>query len=149
MPRFQFRLASVLRLREATRDERRGQLAEAYLAESKLRSRRETVERELDELKRLAQAPTAGPVNMDRLVAANRFESVLAAEIHVIRQHESTLAIEIERRRQALVTADREVRVLEKLRDGQHERHRQDEAAVLVKQLDEVAARPAAGRKQF
>jgi len=30
MPKFQFRLATLLRLREATRDERRGRLAEAY-----------------------------------------------------------------------------------------------------------------------
>jgi len=149
MPRFQFRLASVLRLREATRDERRGQLAEAYLAESKLRARRETVQLELDELKRLGQAPAVGPVNMDRLVAANRFESVVTAEIQVIRQHEATLAVEIERRRQALVVADREVRVLEKLRETKRERHLQVEASALMKQLDEVAGRQMAGEDRF
>ncbi len=33
MARFRFPLATVLKLREATRDERRGQLAEAYQAE--------------------------------------------------------------------------------------------------------------------
>jgi flagellar protein FliJ len=141
MARFRFRLASVLKLREATRDERRGQLAEAYLAESKLRDRRELVEQELADLKALSERAASGAVDVERLLAASRFEAILRAEIQVIRQHESNLAVEVERRRQALVTADRDVRVLEKLEETQRDRHRQTEAGALMKQLDEFAGR--------
>jgi flagellar export protein FliJ len=141
MARFRFRLASVLKLREATRDERRGQLAEAYLAESKLRDRRELVEQELADLKALSERAASGAVDVERLLAASRFEAILRAEIQVIRQHESNLAVEVERRRQTLVTADRDVRVLEKLEETQRDRHRQTEAGALMKQLDEFAGR--------
>ncbi len=141
MARFRFRLATVLRLREATRDERRGQLAEAYLAESKLRDRREVVEQELADLKSMSGQAASGAVDVDRLLAASRFEAILRAEIQVIRQHEGNLATEIEKRRQALVVADRDVRVLEKLQETQLERHRQAEAGAQMKQLDEFASR--------
>ena len=53
------------------------------------------------------------------------------------------MAAEIERRRQALVEADREVRVLEKLRQRQAEQHRRDEDLREVKRLDEVASQQA------
>ena len=98
MVRFRFRLATVLKLREAARDERRGQLAEAYAAEKKLRDRRELVEEELADLKRASGQAASGEVNVDSLLAANRFEAILRAEIQVIQQHENTLAAEIERR---------------------------------------------------
>ncbi len=149
MARFRFSLATVLRLREATRDERRGQLAEAYQAEQKLRDRRESVEQELADLKALSGHAATGAVDIDRLLAASRFEAILQAEIGVIRQHENNLAPEVERRRQALVVADRDVRVLEKLADRQRERHRQAEDNALVKQLDEIAGRQASVKERF
>jgi flagellar export protein FliJ len=49
----------------------------------------------------------------------------------------------MEHRRVALAEANREVRVLEKLRDRQHERHRQEENRQEIKELDEVAGRRA------
>ncbi len=55
-----------------------------------------------------------------------------------------TLATEIEHRRLALVEANREVRVLEKLREKQVTRHRRDENRRETKVLDEVAGRRAA-----
>jgi flagellar export protein FliJ len=149
MAQFRFRLATVLRLRESTRDERLGQLAEAYQAGDKLRLRREAVEQELAELHGLSQQAAVGAVDLDRLLTANRFDAILRAEIQLIRQHENTLGVEIEKRRQALVAADRDVRVLEKLREVKHEQHRQIESALLVKQLDEIAARQTSIAERF
>jgi len=45
----------------------------------------------------------------------------------------------VHKRREAVVAADREVRVLEKLRDSQHERHRDEETKQEAKRLDEMA----------
>jgi flagellar export protein FliJ len=50
---------------------------------------------------------------------------------------------EIERRQQALVDANRQVRVLETLREKQLDRHRREENRQEIKQLDETAGRPA------
>ena len=142
MTAFRFRLTSVLKLREATRDERRAHLAEAYAAEEKLLARRRVIETDLAGLSQLRQERTAtGPVNIDLFVTASRYEAVLRQELTTIAGHLATLAAEIERRRQALMTADHEVRMLEKLHDKQRELHRQSEALQEIKQLDEIAAR--------
>jgi flagellar export protein FliJ len=142
MTAFRFRLTSVLKLREATRDERRAQLAEAYAAEEKLLARQRAIETDLAGLGQLRQERTAtGPVNIDLFVSASRYEAVLRQELATIAGHVATLATEIERRRQALIVADHEVRMLEKLRDKQRELHRQAEAALETKQLDEIASR--------
>ena len=150
MARFQFRLKTLQSIREATRDERRAQLAEAYAADQKLKDRRATLEQELNDQKQWFRAGIApGHIDVDRLLTVNRYELVIHAEINVVRQHEQTLAEEIERRRQTLVAADREVRVLEKLRERQLEQFRKHQALAEMKQIDEVAARVVSREEQW
>jgi flagellar protein FliJ len=142
MRQFRFRLATLLRLREATRDERRSQLAEAYMAEQNLNERKAEVEAEAAELRRrYGQAAMVGALDVDQLLDSHRYEMVLAAQLKFIADQHAKLAVEIEKRRQALVAADREVRVLEKLRENLRERHRQEEQHAEMKQIDEVAGR--------
>ena len=142
MPRFKYRLATLLKIREGARDERRAELATAYLAEQKLHERRNAVQSELDEhLAEQQRDAAGGNVNVDRLLNTHRYQLVLRAEIAVLDRQDEMLAVEIEKRRQALVAADREVRALEKLRESQHQRFRQAELLAENKQLDEVASR--------
>ncbi len=141
MANFIFRLTALLRLRESRRDECRAALAEAYRIDDVLRKQFESLTRELDSLRefcRLKASP--GAVEIDRLVEAQRYELVARAQQQNIAQQRQTVAAEIERRRQALVEADREVRVLEKLRERQAEQHRCEEDLREVKRLDEVAS---------
>lgn len=142
MPPFQFRLKTLLRMREAVRDERRGELAEAYRAEEALLARMREVERDLEALKvhsRQGMAP--GVLDVDALIDAQRYELLLLAQKQGLQQHQEALAAEIERRRQALVAADREVRVLEKLREVRRQEHLREEHRQDIKFLDEVAGR--------
>ena len=142
MPRFRFRMATLLRLREAARDERRAQLAEAYLAEQKLQDHRASVAAEADTLRRrYGQASAPGELNVDQLLDSHRFQLVLGVQLKVIDEQAAKLAVEIEKRRQALVASDREVRVLEKLRETWKDRHRKEEQLGEMKSLDEVAGR--------
>lgn len=138
--KFKFRLATLLRIREATRDQRRGALAEAYRVDELLRGQLEQNENELEQLKSHCRRVVGpGEVNVDRLAEAQRYELTLRRqEAHILRQREA-VAHEIERRRQALIEADREVRVLEKLREKQAESHRREEEYREAKRLDEVA----------
>jgi flagellar protein FliJ len=144
MSKFKFRLATLLRLHEATRDERRGALAEAYRVDDVLQNR---MERTRDELRRVQSqcrsAVAPGEVDVDRLVEAQRYEMTLRAEQAQLGRQRKTVAEEIERRRQALLEADREVRVLEKLRDKQAEHHRLEDQRREAKRLDEVAQQQA------
>jgi flagellar export protein FliJ len=140
MRKVTFRLATLKRLREAVRDERRGQLAEAFRIADAIQERLDGLRQQLDELKR-QQAARPGRVDVDRLVAAHRYEMVLRVEQRHNEDQRTAVLAEIERRRDALATADREVRALEKLRETQLQRHRAEEERLLVKELDEIASR--------
>ena len=144
MARFQFRLATLLRLRELARDERRTQLAEAQRLIDQLQARRREIDVLLSEAQRL-QAPPAGALDVDRLLNATRYELVLRAEQRALELQEASLAGEVEKRRQALVAANREVRSLELLREKQQERHAAEEEKQSHKELDEIAVRRYAG----
>ena len=143
MPRFKFRLSTLLRVREATRDDRRGQLAEAYRIDAYLVAQREALVDEAATEKRRYGESLGGAIDVDRLVAMHRYELVLRSEIHSLDEQRRNVAAEIERRRLALVAAETEVKVLEKLREKQHERQRAAEALAELKVLDEVAGRTA------
>jgi len=71
---------------------------------------------------------------------------LMAQKEQLLRQQEMVRA-EIERRRQTLVEANREVRVLENLRARQRERHQAEENRQEIKRLDE-AALMRAGREE-
>jgi flagellar FliJ protein len=141
MPTFKFRLTTMLRLREATRDERRGLLAQAYAAQQKLADQRQELERQIGEHRSGKLQGAKGRLDVDRLLDANRYQLVLQAEMNVLTRQEAALEAETEKRRQALVIADRDVRVLEKLREKQYQRFLEQEAVLQGKQLDEIAGR--------
>lgn len=142
MAKFKFRLETLLRLRGTARDERRSQLAQAYRAEEILQQQRLRLESDLNELsKESCKAAEPGPLDVDRLLETRRYELVLRSQQQFLEGQRKTLEAEIERRRQALVEADREVRVLERLRERQLDRHRRDENRQEIKHLDEVAVR--------
>ena len=140
MARFQFRLAVLLQLREAVRDERRSQLAEAFRLADSLEAQRRQFMDNLHELNRQRSVAT-GLIDVDRLLAASRYEAVLMLEIRNLERQQAAVATEIEKRREALVEADREVRSLEQLREAQRERHREEQERRSMKVLDEVALR--------
>jgi flagellar FliJ protein len=144
MSKFTFRLATLLRLREATRDERRGELAEAYRVDDTLKQQLQRTEAELTALQtQYRQTLAPGEVDVNRLVEAQRNELVLRSQrAQIVRQRE-TVQGEIERRRLVLAEANREVRVLENLRDKQAAQHRQEEERREMKRLDEVAQQQA------
>ena len=142
MAKFKFRLATLLRLREATRDERRSELAKAYQAEGILENQRRGIADALAQLQqRHRQAAAPGPLDLDQLLEARRYELVLRAQARQAQSQLEAVQAEVQRRREALVDANRQVRVLDGLREKQLQRHRHEENRLEVKRLDEVAGR--------
>lgn len=142
MAKFKFRLATLLRLRERARDERRAQLAQAYQADAVLREEQERLGRDLDEMSKASRiACGPGPLNIDRLLDTRRYELVIKAQQQDLQKKRAMLEEEIGRRREALAEANRQVRVLELLRERQLARLRQEENRQEIKLLDEVAGR--------
>ncbi len=139
MKKFQFRLQPVMRLREAARDERRQELADALAVEANLREQMRAIERE-QQSARHGYTATVGAVNVDRLLESQRYATVLELQRRMLDRQLADVAAEIDKRRQAVVEADREVKTVEKLRETQAQRwrfaaERKDQVA-----LDEIAA---------
>jgi flagellar export protein FliJ len=135
-----FRLATLLKLREMTRDERRRALAQALDAAAILARQREQLEAEQSAIRGWS-LDQAGPgrVDVDQCLALGRYQLLLQTQIAGIARQEKQVAEEIERRRRALTEADREVRTLEKLRERQEERERIAEERLDIKRFDEIA----------
>ncbi len=142
MPKFHFRLATLLRLNESVRDERRSKLAEAFRADELLEQREAMVADEIAATRAGGRkAVTPGAVDLDRIVEAQRYEMALRARQKLLEQQRKAVGGEIERRREAVLAANREVRALEKLRERHKQRYQQDETRREVRELDEVALR--------
>jgi flagellar protein FliJ len=142
MAKFRFRLASLLHLREAARDERQAALAEVFRLDEMLEERQGNVRREMDLAKQMARRGSSpGPIDVDQLVETQRYELTMKAQLGQLEQQRRMVAAEVERRRAALVEANREVRVLEKLRENQAQQFRAEEERLDIKRLDEVAQR--------
>jgi len=140
MSSFHFRLETLLRLRLADRDQRRAELAKAQRAEDTLLAQADALARERAQMqersRRLAEPGTA---DVDRLIASHRYELVLRTKAQQLAGQIQQVRAEVERRRQIVVEADRQVRVLEKLRERQQSAFNVREAKHEQKQLDEKA----------
>ncbi len=145
MPRFHFKLAALLRIRESTRDQRRVELAESQRTDAELHGRLTQLDEEQKQLQ-CERRKVAGPGQVDiaRLVESQRYAATVRSQEIGLQEQRRTLAEEIERRRQALIEADRQVRMLETLREKQLEMHRQEADRQEAKRLDEAALQTAA-----
>ena len=140
MPRFEFRLATLLRVRENARDEKRAHLAEAYRAATVLEERHAEMTKEIAQTQAQAQqAASAVQPDLDYLLHSHRYAALLRAQLKTIEKQQAQVAAEVERRRLALVEADRQVRVLEKLREKRQQEFTMRELAREQKMFDEVA----------
>jgi len=139
MSRFQFRLATLLKIRESDRDERRLRLAEALEAQRILHERIEELRREKGEISRESRAAIEpGQLDIDRVLRVSRYELLLEAQIDHLTKRDEQLREEIELRRDALVEADREVKILEKLRQRRREEFKTQERNLEQKAMDEL-----------
>jgi flagellar FliJ protein len=140
MARFRFRLQTLRRLREIHRDEQRSRLATAFEAERILEEQRTALAEEAGELAdSQRQLMRQGAVDVNLLLSGQRYQLALEAQARTLADQAAKLAEEVERRRLALVEADREVRVLDKLEERQRGQHRVAAERTDAKRLDEVA----------
>jgi len=142
MAKFTFRLATYLRLREALRDERRSHLAQAYRAEEVIVQEERRLEAESTATAaKVRDCARPGEIDVDRLADAQRYQMVLKAQQQHVASQRAVVKTEIQRRHQALVEANRDVQVLEKLRSRQSDQHRYQENRREIAHLDEIGQR--------
>lgn len=149
MAKYQFRLETLQKVREAERDNQRTRLAAAYQADEVLQEQREKLQAQFDQLHQLRRRATDGSeLDIAALQAAARYEPVLKSQEQVLIQQRQLLDQEIERRRQELINANRGVRVLEMLDQRRREEHRRDELRAETRQYDETASMRAFQQRQ-
>ena len=141
MAKFRFRLEPLLKLRQAERDERRKELAEAYKVEEIILGQIRQADEAMENLKLQNKINLASrKVDLDALNAAQRYEiSIRMRKISLERQHK-TIAEEIEERRTKLIAASREVKKFQRLKEKKLEHHQAEELHEEIKTLDEMAS---------
>ncbi|MEX2308484.1 MAG: flagellar export protein FliJ [Pirellulales bacterium] len=140
MARYEFRLETLRKVRLAKRDQARSALSEAFRAADVLAAKRAELAAEAVELRHVQRSAAAGRyLDVNRLLEVQRYELLLRSRGEELAKQGALLSAEIERRRQLLVEADRDVRVLELLDERHRREHDRRQARLETKQLDETA----------
>jgi flagellar export protein FliJ len=136
---FAFRYHALLKLRESRRDRCRQLLAGLLSDDRTLATRQTSVEKQrqlqLDELRDLA---ATGTVDVDRTIARRYYAARLTGEIQTLTRARALVARQLEQCRQALSKSDREVKVLEKLKEKQHAEFAYEENRREIRELGET-----------
>ena len=144
MARFNFRLASLLKLRVHAREARQTELAAALRRLTLIEQARREVQDELGQLETQMRASKRGStIDVDRLLDGHRYQLALAARVAELSKAMGEAQVEVQRCRLKLVEADRDVKVLEKLHEQQLDEHRRSLEQHEMKQLDETAVQRA------
>lgn len=131
-------------MRESQRDAARAQLADALRAAEVLKQRLAGVLSQCDELLEQRRVATdRGATDPGWLLNAGRYEVVLRADEKQINENRRKIEVEIERRRQLLADAEREVRALELLRERDELAARKEANRREARKLDEFASQKA------
>ncbi|HEX8525229.1 MAG TPA: flagellar export protein FliJ [Tepidisphaeraceae bacterium] len=142
MPRFVFKLESVLRLRVHAEQKRQRELAEAQRRITELQGELDAVEREVGEATaQLRDKLAAARIDPRWLLLHAHHMQSLRARSSAISEEMFQAGLAVETAQEALVVACAERKSLEKLRQKQHEQHdlMQERGERVV--LDEIAAR--------
>ena len=145
MKAFHFRLTTLQKLREAERQRRQLELAQALEAERILNDQIAEIRREIAAAKNsVREKSQPGEINVDALLELQRYGLQLRAQALTLAQQLEQVRVETERRRQVLVEADRQVQTLDKLRDQQWQTHQREELHREQKIIDEMAQKRTA-----
>ena len=150
MSRFRFRLETLLKVRIQQRDVRREALAKALRAEEIIDERIEDTENEIAaERSRQRDGLEAGTkIDLDRLLNRGRRGLTLKADLSDLQKQRVQILAERDRRQDLLVEADRDVKVLEKLKEKLAAKHQLELEKEEAKQLDAIAERLHQTRKR-
>jgi flagellar export protein FliJ len=140
MKRFRFRFETLLRLREAARDEAQLRLADALKAVSILEERIAAVVEERQQAKGARAARMLGSISAEQLLAEGRYDVQLDFQARELKSQLQQIDQEVDRRRQRLTLAEQECRKFERLKELANEKYTQDQLDKLQAELDELGA---------
>ncbi|MDR0609016.1 MAG: flagellar export protein FliJ [Planctomycetaceae bacterium] len=139
---FQFRLEPLITIRDNTLKEKQGELAKAYEARRIVEEKQRQLQQELAEnVETGRQRLQTGIIDIDFLLGLRRHEAYLNAQIEFVHGHLRQIDEEIERRRNAVLEANKELKIIEKLKEKRYEKYRTEENRKETIRLDEIAVK--------
>ena len=138
---FRFRLDPLITLRDNKLKERQRELAQAYNARRILEEHLQEIDRQLEE-GIVAMRSTMQPgqtVNVESLLGFRRQEMFLRANQDDLMQKIKMVDEEIELRRTKVVEANKELKIIEKLKEKRYEKYLDEENKAEMKMMDEIA----------
>ena len=138
---FKFRLDPLITIRDNLLKERQSELAQAYNARRILEEALQDVERQITEGTTTARSlmQAGQKVKVEHLLGIRRQEMFLRANQHDLMQKMQIVDEEIERRRLAVVAANKELKIVEKLKEKRYEKYLEEENKKETKAMDEIA----------
>ena len=140
---FKFRLDSLITIRDNKLKERQQKLAEAYDARQILEEYLQEIDKQLEEgiiaVRELSQPGQT--VNVEHLIGFRQQEMFLRANQEYLMEKMKMIDEEIEVRLAAVIEANKELKVVEKLKEKQHEKYLENENKAETKMMDEIGAR--------
>jgi flagellar FliJ protein len=138
---FTFRLDPLITIRDNLLKECQSELAKAYRARQILEEAMQDLEKQLAEGMAMARQLTqAGQkVQVEYLLGIRRQEMFLRAHQNELVQKIKMVDEEIERRRAAVVAANKELKIVEKLKEKRYEKYLEEENKAEMKMMDEIA----------
>lgn len=132
-----FRLDSVLKLRQRERDQAGKDVADAVAAIALLDTKLSEIAVQQRQLESLRRDFSQGSISTNRMLDAERYQLVLAAQHAHVSGDRSLLVQELDRRRAKLVIRQQAVKALEKLEQRHDERFAEEQRKRQQLLLDE------------
>ncbi|GHT30717.1 hypothetical protein FACS1894214_1120 [Planctomycetales bacterium] len=138
---FQFKLEPLITIRDNELKEKQAELAKAYEARRIVEDMGKKVEAEIAEnIEAGREMITGGGViQPDYLLGLRRQEMFLLAQRKDIQDKMQMLDEEIERRRDAVIEANKSLKTVERLKDRRYEKYQLEERRKETISMDEVA----------
>ncbi|MBC8876789.1 MAG: flagellar export protein FliJ [Planctomycetes bacterium] len=140
MSEFRFSLHSILKVRLAERDGRRAELEDVERSQLGLQRDMDRLAQELQQSRVHSRGfLSPGSIDIAHLQDCHSNEQTLRQKIDRLGRQKEQAAKKVEQCRAALLQADRQLRMLEKLSDKQRQAYRHDEEKRENRLLDELA----------
>jgi len=137
---FTFRLDPLISIRDNILKEKQAALAQAYEARRIKEEERGELEQNIaGNLQSARKVMQSGKIDVNFLLGVRRHEMFLIAQLEEVRQQIVLIEEEIERRRQAVIEANKELKIIEKLREKKREQYLAEEKRKEIRDMDEIA----------
>jgi flagellar FliJ protein len=121
---FTFRLEPLISIRDNVLKEKQAELAKAYEAMRIIEEAKQKTERNIeDNLQAGREMLQSGKIDVNFLLGIREHEMFLLAQLEQIRKDTIEIEKEIDFRRNAVVEANKELKIIEKLKEKKHEHY--------------------------